>query len=192
MRNLMALVALTLFGCGPTPPNRVQERFEKSAEEQLKLAQSKLVDEESDEQRLYWLGRAAKDSFFIGKTDEARQYADELFSLLPQFTDNSNYGVAVQDANVVRGRIALLEGRTDEAKQCLINSVQCPGPVIMPTFGPNMSLAKDLLESGETDVVLKYFELCRKFWKMENGRLDKWSREVRAGRVPDFGGNLVY
>jgi hypothetical protein len=62
----------------------------------------------------------------------------------------------------------------------------------MDTFGPNMSLAKDILEKGETDVVLQYFELCRKFWEMEGGKLDQWSREVKAGSVPDFGANLVY
>jgi hypothetical protein len=55
-----------------------------------------------------------------------------------------------------------------------------------------MSLAQDLLTKGERDVVLEYFELCRHFWKMENGRLTKWGQEVKAGRIPDFGANLVY
>ena len=62
----------------------------------------------------------------------------------------------------------------------------------MDSFGPNMSLAQDLLTKGERDVVLEYFELCRHFWKMENGRLTKWGQEVKAGRIPDFGANLVY
>jgi hypothetical protein len=62
----------------------------------------------------------------------------------------------------------------------------------MNSFGPNMSLAKDLLEKGEREVVLEYFELCRKFWKLHTGRLDDWSRDVKAGRIPDFGANLVY
>ena len=46
-----------------------------------------------------------------------------------------------------------------------------------------MSLAKDLLERGETEAVLAYFELCRVFWKMGGSRLDAWSHEVQAGRV---------
>jgi hypothetical protein len=62
----------------------------------------------------------------------------------------------------------------------------------MNSFGPNMSLAKDLLEKGEREVVLEYFELCRKFWKMDNGRRNDWSQEVKAGKIPDFGANLVY
>jgi hypothetical protein len=62
----------------------------------------------------------------------------------------------------------------------------------MDTFGPNMSLAKDLVEKGERDSVLAYFELCRKFWEKDEGRLDQWSRDVKSGKVPDFGGNLSY
>ena len=55
-----------------------------------------------------------------------------------------------------------------------------------------MSLAKDLLEHGETNVVLEYFELCRKFWEMEGGKLNDWSKDIRAGKVPEFGANLLY
>jgi hypothetical protein len=55
-----------------------------------------------------------------------------------------------------------------------------------------MSLAKDLLDKGQRDVVLEYFELCRKFWKMDRGRLDQWSQEVKDGKTPDFGANLDY
>jgi hypothetical protein len=62
----------------------------------------------------------------------------------------------------------------------------------MNSFGPNVSLAKDLLEKGERDAVIQYLELCRKFWKMDNGRLDQWIKEIKAGKVPQFGANLVY
>jgi hypothetical protein len=55
-----------------------------------------------------------------------------------------------------------------------------------------VSLAKDLLEKGERDAVIQYLELCRKFWKMDNGRLDQWIKEIKAGKVPQFGANLVY
>ena len=46
--------------------------------------------------------------------------------------------------------------------------------------------------SFNVQVVLEHFELCRKFWKMHNGRLDQWSQQVKDGKVPDFGANLVY
>ena len=55
-----------------------------------------------------------------------------------------------------------------------------------------MSLAKDLLEAGEKETVLQYFELCRKFWTSHGETLDDWTKEVKAGQVPQFGANLVY
>jgi hypothetical protein len=55
-----------------------------------------------------------------------------------------------------------------------------------------MSLAKDLLERGEVEAVLNYFESCRLFWKMGGARLDAWSKDVQAGNIPNFGANLRY
>lgn len=67
-----------------------------------------------------------------------------------------------------------------------------PGSPQLNSFGPNMTLARDLLQRGETAPVLAYFEQVRRFWKMGGGRLDAWSAAVEAGRIPDFGGNLLY
>lgn len=184
MRYVTFAIALTFLGCWRMSPTTPQGRFD--------AAQNKLRDAKSEEERFYALNEAAKEGFVVGKTEGARKHAEELLNLLPKFRDNWNYGNAIQDGNLVLGRIAVLEGRIDEAKQFLIKSGQSPGSPQMDSFGPNMSLAKDLLEKGETDVVLQYFELCRKFWKMEDGKLDQWSREVKAGDVPDFGANLVY
>jgi hypothetical protein len=137
------------------------------------------------------LNDAAKQSFVVGEIEPARAYAQQLLNLLPKFRGDWNYGNAVQDANLVLGRIALSEGHVDEAKRCLIAAGKSPGSPQMDSFGPNMSLAKDLLEKGERQVVLDYFELCRKFWKMDRGSLDEWARQVKAGAMPDFGANLV-
>ena len=62
----------------------------------------------------------------------------------------------------------------------------------MNSFGPNMSLALDLLEKGERDAVLEHFMRCRKFWKFHPEKLDEWMQEVMAGKIPDFGANLMY
>ena len=184
MRFLLLATTLMLSGCGRMSATTPQERFD-TAQDELRAAKS-------DEERFYALNDAAKEGFVLGKTEAARKHAEELLNLLPKFKDNWNYGNAVQDANMVLGRIAVVDGRLDEAKQFLIKAGQSPGSPQMDSFGPNMSLAKDLLEKGETDVVLQYFELCRSFWEMENGRLDEWSQDVKAGNVPDFGANLVY
>ena len=69
---------------------------------------------------------------------------------------------------------------------------QTPGSPQLNSFGPNMSLAKELAEKGETDAVIQYFDQCRKFWRMGADKLDTWTKAVKAGIVPDFGGNLLY
>lgn len=148
----------------------------------------------NEKERFYALDDAAKESLNVGKKDEAKTYADELASLMDKYKDDGNYGNAVQDVNIVRGRLALAGGKIDEAKADLIKAGKSPGSWTMNSFGPNMSLAKDLLEKGQRDVVLEYFDLCRRFWStnMNEGQLDQWSRDVKAGKIPKFGANLEY
>lgn len=175
------LLCCLLLGCGKGGPETPKQR--------LQPAMNKLAAANTPELRFYALGEAAKQSVAAGKVEDARKYAQELMTLLPSFRQNPEYGNAVHDANLTLGRIALREGRTDDAKRHLIESVRIPGARQMD-YGPNMSLAKDLLEKGERQVVLDYFALCRRFWNY--GRLDDWSQQVKEGKIPDFGANLVY
>jgi len=161
-------------------------------EQRHQRALKKLDTTKTPEDRFYALSDAAKESFVVGRIEDAQKYAQELMTLLPQFQGNWNYGNAVQNANLVLGRIAVGEGRIDEARRYLLEAGKSPGSPQMDTFGPNMSLAKDLLEKGERQVVLEHFELCRKFWEMHDGKLDEWSQQVKDGKIPDFGANLVY
>lgn len=113
-------------------------------------------------------------------------------ALLPEYKGRGNYGGAMHDANLVLGRIAVREGRIEAAKSYLIAAGESPGSPSLDSFGPNMTLAKDLLEKGERDAVLEYFQLCRAFWKMGGKKLDQWNKEVMRGKIPDFGANLLY
>jgi hypothetical protein len=93
---------------------------------------------------------------------------------------------------MVLGRVALRKGDLEAAKRELMEAGRTPGSPQLNSFGPNMSLAKDLLERKETDTVLAYFELCGKFWALEQGNLRRWSVLAKAGEMPDFGPNLLY
>ena len=174
------IVCLSLLSCN----NLFADRYQK--------AMSELANAKSQEARFYALNDSAKESFQSGHIDEARKFAKEILEIAPRFKKDWNYGNAIQDGNLVLGRIAVKEGRINDAKQFLLEAGKSKGSPQMDTFGPNMSLAKDLLEKGEKTVVLEYFELCRKFWEMHRGRLDEWSQEVKAGRIPNFEANLVY
>jgi hypothetical protein len=142
-----------------------------------------------DQRRFYALADLAKEAFKCGDLRKAQEYAEELLSIAADYKDDWNYGNAIHDANLVLGRIAVDEGRIDDAKRFLIKAGNSPGSPQLDSFGPKMELAKELLERNEKEVVLQYFELVREFWKGEKGRLDRWSREVKAGKVPDFGAN---
>jgi hypothetical protein len=177
------LVCAALAGCGgpvPTPQQRVEN------------AAAVLDGPATEQERFYVLRDAAKANFLVGRIDDARRYADEMALLLPKFRDDWNYGNAVHDSHLVLGRIAVTEGRIDDAKQHLLDAGATPGSPQLDSFGPNMSLAQDLLAKGERDVVLAYLDACGKFWDSDFGKLEQWKSDIEAGRTPDFGANANY
>jgi len=185
MRFLFPILScLVLLGCGRNTPATPQGRLDEAVQN---------LDKASTEiGRFYALRNAAKESFENGKVEDARKYANELLALAEKFPGDWNYGNAIHDGNVVLGRIVLKEGQVEEAKKYLLEAGKSPGSPQMNSFGPNMTLARDLVEKSEKETVLQYFELCRKFWKMGQERLDQWTKDVKAGQTPDFGANLIY
>src|SRR5712664_2934969 len=93
------LLCSALLGCGRGVPVTAQQRLDS--------ATSKLANAATEQDRFYALNDAAKQSFVVGKTEDARKYAFELLALLPKFQGDWNYGNAVQDGNLVLGRIAV-------------------------------------------------------------------------------------
>jgi hypothetical protein len=169
--------------------------------EMPRSAQEELADLEQDCQggewpwRFYDLGRMARTALQVGQADKAAAYAVELLAIAAGHRQDWNYGNAIQNGNMVLGLIALRQGDLARARERLLDSAASDGSPQLNSFGPNMLLAKELLERGEPESVLAYFELCRKFWTNgANGTqsLDTWSKDVREGRTPDFGANLLY
>ena len=185
---IAGLILLLMFITGSFPafsPQNISRRNDQPVVKDVQQAKN-------EEERFYTLGAAAKRSFAAGKIAEARDGAQRLMALLPHYQSNWNYGNAIQDANLVLGRIAVREGKIEAAKGYLLAAGESPGSPQMNSFGPNMSLAHDLLEKGERDTVLEYFQLCGGFWRGQQNKLDQWTQEVRAGKIPDFGANLRY
>lgn len=120
---------------------------------------------------------------------KAKGYAEMMLS---QNSPGWNYGNNIHHANIVLGRIAIRSDHIQKAKEHLIKAGETPGSPQLNSFGPNMTLAKELLQKGEKEVVLKYFEFCLKFWKSGKERLDKWSADVKDGKMPNFGTSLSY
>jgi tetratricopeptide (TPR) repeat protein len=150
------------------------------------------ANDTSDLSKFSRLDYLAKSAFDAQEFEKASQYAEALLKTGEDNSKNWNFGNAVNHGNIILGRIALKKGDTKKADEYLLKAGQTPGSPQLDSFGPNMSLAKELLEAGEKETVLQYFQLCRKFWKMGDTRLDDWTNEVKAGQVPEFGANLVY
>src|ERR1039458_7799124 len=146
----------------------------------------------SELSRFHRLDALAKSAFEAGEIKKASQYANELLEAAQKYPKDWNYGNAIHHGNNVLGRVALKQGDVKQADEYLLKAGQTPGSPTLDSFGPNMGLAKELLEKGEKETVLQYFELCRKFWSMGGKNLDNWTKEVNAGKVPRFGANLIY
>ena len=129
---------------------------------------------------LTYLGMAA---FVAGDIEKARSHAESMLETIP---DDWNKGNRIHTGNLVLGRVALSEGDLAEAGARLIAAGQTPGSPQLNSFGPDMALAKKLLEHGETRAVVRYLELCGNFWEMDRGRLKEWIVLIEAGRTPDF------
>ena len=138
----------------------------------LKNYEARLKTTDNSEQKFYLVTRLAPVAYSAGDMYKARSYSIGLLGMAGDFRADWNYGNAIHIGNLVLGRIALGSGDVAEAKRYLLESGKTIGSPQLNSFGPNMTLAKELLERGERQVVLDYFKLCAVFWKMENERLN--------------------
>ncbi len=146
----------------------------------------------TDEERFVFLTTLAKGAFEVGALDEAETRAQALLALATTHRNNWNYGNAIHDGHSVLGRVALAKGDVSAAKEHLLEAGRRPGSPQIGSFGPNVSLARDLLAKREVSTVVEYFRLCQAFWEMENGKIAHWTQLAEAGEIPDFGPNVVY
>ena len=137
------------------------------------------------------LPRMARAAFAAGEWVRAEGLALDAL-------EAANHGVfwwtgdAIHQGNIILGRLAIRESKMEAAKRYLLAAGKTPGSSSLNGLGPNMALAKDLLDSGETTTVLAYLESCTQFWNGNRGKLAEWIALVRAGLTPDFGPNLGY
>ena len=131
----------------------------------------------------------ATTAFHAGQFEQAREYAE---SMLGGHRQGWNVGNRIHYGNLTLGRLALLEGAVEEAKSRLIAAGETSGSPQLNSFGPDMTLAQELLERGEFEVVLRYFSLCSEFWELGQEELQAWTARVEKGGMPDFSMNLNF
>ncbi len=146
--------------------------------------------------RLLGLRGAGERALANGDTEDAELLAKELLELAERYRDDWYYGNALHHGHQILGHVHLKRGDPGAAERELLKAGQTPGSPQLNSFGPNLTLARDLLREGRREAVLEYLELCRGFWcqvsALSETRLDCWIEEIRNGAVPDFGPNLIY
>jgi len=167
------------------------EESSQLAKKALALWEQALVGLRS-EYRQFLLEEAAVAAFEAGEIPKAQQYATELLEGATGKSKSWHYGNAIHKGNIILGRVALRFDDIPAAIRHLHAAGETPGSPQLNSFGPNMSLAQELLEKGETQAVLAYLQACGKFWKSRGEELQSWIATVQSGGKPNFGSNLHY
>lgn len=145
-------------------------------------------------ERFHQIGGLLIKKYEEEKWPEAEQQALDYLESANKNISDWNYGNAIHLANLVLGKINLINDDLEQAKDYLLKAARTDGSPQLKSFGPNMSLARDLLEVGEKEVVLKYLDLVKKFWYplFSFFKIRKWKKEIKNRLVPDFAANNIY
>lgn len=128
---------------------------------------------------------------------DAKNYATSLLKKAPAYKEDFDYGNSIHHGNLVLGRVELLDNNLAGAKEFLKRAGNTPGSPQLESFGPNMTLAKELLEKNEKEAVIAFLDQIGRFWKPASDKVpgatvDGWKKEITAGKIPNFRGNLKY
>jgi tetratricopeptide (TPR) repeat protein len=168
------------------------EQVRSEAAKSLGVYERALSDTNDQREQLNDLPEAAQAAFEAGEYEKAGAYSKKALNLAAQPENVADSADAGHYGNIVLGRIAVRQGDVAGGSAYLLKSAAIKGNPHLDTFGPNMMLAKELLEKGERTSVLQYFDLCGAFWKDDDGKLKQWRSSVASGTNPDFGANLRY
>jgi thiol-disulfide isomerase/thioredoxin/tetratricopeptide (TPR) repeat protein len=135
-----------------------------------------------DESTLEDLARAA---FEAGEFEKSEHYATELLHGGADPT-GPNYGEVVHDENCLLGRIALRRNDPGKAAAYLHEAGLSMGSPRLNSFGPDLTLARELAEVGQREPVIAYLKLVRRFWRSDQGLLAFWIQTLQSGTVPTF------
>ena len=192
-RNLSNVDRAALYGASLT--------YLKPARDTLALSVKADPDSKELQHSLHQLGEhVALASLEAGLDFAAVKSFAEAALAKNKDTQSVNYGNTIFNEHTLLGRVALREGKLDEAKKHLLAAGHTPGSPQLNSFGPDFILARELAEKGERDTVIAFLDLVARFWANPDGetepnskrvasdnlkQLESWKDQLRAGKVPD-------
>ena len=121
-------------------------------------------------------------AFTANAPGQAKINARKMLQSASQIKDTWNYGNVLHTMNIILGRIALREGDVDGAKRHLMEAAN-PGSSQL-NFSPDAELARELLDKGESKVVIQYVDLCRTLSKYGCPKIDRLRAEIERTVPP--------
>lgn len=191
-----AVICLTLICASFAWSQNLDNNIRVTAEQFVSSNELKLQKETNLVDQFFLLEKLGPAALAAGDAEKAGKYAREMAAVADKLYSEqrglaSISGEATHISNIVLGRIAFDNGDINKAKEHLLAAGHVIGnPPTLVSFGPDMLLAKQLLEKGERETVIQYLDLCAVFWKKDDGKLEQWKNVVRQGKTPEFGHNL--
>lgn len=128
-----------------------------------------------------------------GDLRKANELGEEILISAERYRKMSSaYGNALFYGHFVAGWVALSRGDEVGAAKELLRAGETPGSPVLRSYGPDMSLAKRMLDSGDRKTVIAFLRRCQSFWPEGAKRLEEWIGIIEHGGTPEFGANLVY
>lgn len=109
----------------------------------------------------------------------------QLYALQTLQTPSAAYD-SIHIGNIVLGLVALSrDSDVAASKQYLLLAAKTKGSLTLDRWGPNLALAKALIDRGEREAVLEYFQSCQTF-VTKNPKLNDWIAMLKGGGTPDL------
>jgi len=128
----------------------------------------------------------AKVAWASGDRLTAKSRAEAVLAALPGRRKDWDSGNILHEMHILLGRVALEAGDLSEADRELLEAARTPGSPQLDTFGPDWTLARDLLARGRRAAVAQYVRGVGAFWEMGRDRLAEWQKTLDAGGTPQF------
>jgi hypothetical protein len=126
---------------------------------------------------------AAQLALSLDRIDAAREHAEHLLVSAVGAGERER-GDDAHNGHLLLGLVALRGGDVERAKAHLVLAGRVGATGLVPIFGPDLRLARELLARGERDAVIRYLTLCRAFW--QRGPIDDWIAEIQTGGLPNL------
>jgi hypothetical protein len=154
------------------------EKYSLRQEKCMNAKAKALQDPTAFEQVKY----AAEICFLAGSYEDSRLFTEQITKNIDSFNNYTTKGGMLHEYHTLMGRHLVREGNLEEAKQQLMLSIDLSPDSAMRSFGPNTSLALDLLLKGENTSVLTFLDGCARFWKEEPIQI--WKSKINANKMP--------